>query len=503
MLVDDEPLILEGLRNIIDWDSIGFTVIATARNGREALEISRKTQFDVLITDIKMPELTGLELIEALNQESKHIKTIILSGFQEFDLVKKGLKLGIENYLLKPINETELISSLLHVKEKINRETLEEESILVLRDHSIWRWMMGKMEYHDFKERLSFYPAVQFIPPLWIGLLKLEWEEQNEHFLQSLQMKIEQDTSAVAVLTPLGDILLIWSNGTEDGWEIEKRKFFSLVESAVKDREYVAALSEKVDSFQEVPQVYQELERACELKMLLHDKDHNMAEQMYLITPQIKMDTGNQANNYLKPEILEQLANQQYGLVKEYLNKVFSLLEQDKQVLVMKSILLEFFFQVKNKFFVYLEYSHYVETIYQILYIETKQDALTIVDRCMGMIEKDSVKEEEKSPIIQTVLSYIHHNFSEDMSLKTLGHSFHINPIYLGQLFQKEVRCSFTKYLNKLRIDRAKKLLLNSYEKAGHIGKKVGYTDATYFYKQFKKYENVTPSEWRKQHMQV
>jgi two-component system response regulator YesN len=86
------------------------------------------------------------------------------------------------------------------------------------------------------------------------------------------------------------------------------------------------------------------------------------------------------------------------------------------------------------------------------------------------------------------------------MSLKTLGSIFHINPIYLGQLFQKEVNCSFTKYLNKLRIEKSKKLLLNSYEKAGAIGKKVGYTDATYFYKQFKKLEGLTPSEWKKGH---
>jgi two-component system, response regulator YesN len=165
--------------------------------------------------------------------------------------------------------------------------------------------------------------------------------------------------------------------------------------------------------------------------------------------------------------------------------------------------MLEYFFQMKNKFLISLEYTQYVQLIHQILYLQGNEDALAIMDQCIRYIEHDDSGEEKKSPIIQTVLTYIHQNYSEDMSLKTLGHRFHINPIYLGQLFQKEVKDSFTKYLNHLRIDRAKKLLMNSHEKAGHIGKKVGYTDATYFYKQFKKYEHATPSEWRKQHSQA
>ncbi|PPA70464.1 response regulator transcription factor [Jeotgalibacillus proteolyticus] len=503
MLVDDEPLILEGLTYIIDWESIGFEVVATAENGLEALEKSRSIQFDVLITDINMPQMTGLELIEKINQENESIKSIILSGFQEFDLIKRGLKLGIENYLLKPVNEDEFLSSLLHVKEKIERSTLEEESVLILRDHSIWRWLMGKMDDQDFKERLSFYPTTKFRAPMHLGLLKLDWEEQTEHLLYSLQAKIEQETNGVAVITPSGDLFLIWCEGSEQDFEREKEVFASLIQHEAAGREHVYVISGTVDSFKEVPAVYRSLEMACELKLLLPDQDHLMAEQMYLKSSRKNADQDIQIHRYLKPELMEQLANQDYDSVKHYLKEVFIQLEQNKEFFVIKSVLLEFFFQVKNKFMISLEYTHYIQMIHQILYLQQAEDALGIIDQCTDLIEQDRTVEEEKSPIVQTVLSYIHKNYSEDMSLKTLGHTFHINPIYLGQLFQKEVKSSFTKYLNQLRIDRAKNLLLNSYEKAGHIGKKVGYTDATYFYKQFKKYEKVTPSEWRKKHMQV
>jgi two-component system, response regulator YesN len=491
MLVDDEPLILEGLKYILDWEDIGFTIVATAKDGLEALKLSREVEFDVLITDIKMPELTGLELIEKISKEKESIKSIILSGFQEFDLVKKGLELGIENYLLKPINEEELLSTILHLKEKIDRISLEEESILILRDHSIWRWLMRKMTDNDFKERISFYPMVNIQTPLRLGLLKTELEEAIH-----LQKTIEEETSTLAVTTPSGDILLIWS---EESFEAEKAEVSSIVERECNGKEHIVVLSRRVDFIDDAQKVYRELEMACELKMLLPDQDHRIAEEMHL-----KSSTSEkQTINYLKPDILEHLANQEYDAVRKYLSGIFTQLEQDKEVFVIKSIMLEYFFQMKNKFLISLEYTQYVQLIHQILYLHGKEDALAIMDQCIRYIEQEDSGEEKKSPIIQTVLTYIHQNYSEDMSLKTLGHRFHINPIYLGQLFQKEVKDSFTKYLNHLRIDRAKKLLMNSHEKAGHIGKKVGYTDATYFYKQFKKYERATPSEWRKQHSQA
>lgn len=503
MLVDDEPLILEGLKYIIDWESEGFHIIATAKDGMEALLLAEYINFDVLITDIKMPEMTGLELIDSLNKQDKQFKAIILSGFQEFDLIKKGLQLGIENYLLKPINEAELLSSLIHVKEKINASTLQEESILVLRDHAIWRWVTGKMSFEDYKERMALYPHSSYSTPFYLGLLKLELEEQNESFLHSLQLKLEEEANVTAAITPAGDLLLLWGQKQlEDEWDVVKNSFKQFLTQCNLPGDHVIVFSETITSHHHVTRAYRELEMTCELKLLLPDKDHRMAEQMYLSSSST-VNPNTEVTKYLNHDILEQLANEQYGQARESISNMLSRIEQDRSTILMKGILLEFFFYVKNKFLILLDYPQYVEIIHQVLYINTHEEAMQIVDKCIDLIETESNPESEKySPIIHTVLNHIVKNYAEDMSLKTLGHQFHINPIYLGQLFQKEVGNSFTKYLNKLRIDRAKKLLLNSHEKAGHIGKKVGYMDATYFYKQFKKFEDMTPSEWRKKNRQ-
>ena len=101
MLVDDEPFILDGMKKLIDWDEMGLEIVAEAYDGIQALDILEKTRIDILLTDIKMPNLNGLELIKKIKHLYTNIKTIILSGYDDFEFVKERRLLGIENYLLK------------------------------------------------------------------------------------------------------------------------------------------------------------------------------------------------------------------------------------------------------------------------------------------------------------------------------------------------------------------------------------------------------------------
>ena len=106
-------------------------------------------------------------------------------------------------------------------------------------------------------------------------------------------------------------------------------------------------------------------------------------------------------------------------------------------------------------------------------------------------------KSDERSPIVQDVLEYMHQNYDQELSLKTLSQRFYVNSIYLGQLFQKEIGVVFSEYINHYRLEKSKELLKNTHLRAGAIGKQVGYSDTTYFYKQFKRNVGVTPTEWR------
>lgn len=120
-----------------------------------------------------------------------------------------------------------------------------------------------------------------------------------------------------------------------------------------------------------------------------------------------------------------------------------------------------------------------------------------LIDFIEGIFRTLEQKSEHRSPIIQSVVQYIQEHFYEELSLKTLSYKFHINSIYLGQLFQKETGLVFSEYINHLRLEKAKQLLRGTHLKAGIIGKQVGYSDSAYFYKQFKKAVGITPSAWR------
>ena len=113
MIADDEPFIRQGLKILINWEQYGFEICGEAANGKEALELMEREEYDLVITDIKMPGMNGLELIEhTWEKVSRHTRFIILSGFYEFEYARKAIKYGVVDYVLKPVQMEELIRAL-------------------------------------------------------------------------------------------------------------------------------------------------------------------------------------------------------------------------------------------------------------------------------------------------------------------------------------------------------------------------------------------------------
>lgn len=168
LLVDDEKYILEGLSSLIDWGAMGLEIVGMAKGGRKALELLATTKVDVLITDISMPGMNGLELIRKARQDDDQLKVIILSGYNEFDYLKEGMSLGIENYLLKPVNVSELTQTLSTLMDKLeaarpNYDDLND--IYIIRNNTLHRWMTRQIAAAEWKERcklLQLGPTRQY-----------------------------------------------------------------------------------------------------------------------------------------------------------------------------------------------------------------------------------------------------------------------------------------------------------------------------------------------------
>lgn len=187
MLVDDEIYMLNGLRHIINWEAYGFEIVGTASNGLKALELSKTLDIDIILTDVKMPKMNGLELIHVLKETKPHIKFIILSGYNDFDYVKEALQLGIENYLLKPINEEELLQTLINIVQKIEVahtayiKTLEDSSIL--KNNILNRWITHTISMSELCERAQL----------------LDLDLTASHYIISVMQLLENKTIATDV----------------------------------------------------------------------------------------------------------------------------------------------------------------------------------------------------------------------------------------------------------------------------------------------------------------
>ena len=155
MIVDDESAIRNGLRTIIDWEDLGIEVAGEAANGRQALTLIDHFQPHIILTDIKMPEMNGIELLQKVTAEYMHIKVAVLSGFNDFSYVRSAMKIGAANYLLKPVDTEELKSAMKEIIETIEssiKSSIEQREFV---DYLQKKHIKSDCHQRDILKRIS------------------------------------------------------------------------------------------------------------------------------------------------------------------------------------------------------------------------------------------------------------------------------------------------------------------------------------------------------------
>ncbi|MBM7585601.1 two-component system response regulator YesN [Bacillus pakistanensis] len=497
LLVDDEPLIIEGMKALIPWEDYGLEVAGEAYDGTHALKQLQETSFDIVLTDIKMPKMTGLELITHCKELNSRTKFIVLSGYQEFDYIKKGLELGIENYLLKPVNEDELINTIGNVIEKIEKDTREDRNraSYVLRDNMLWRLLNQDIDEKEWRQRAELYQLSLDKPVMTVAKIRVDENAcLDPEALSKARTEIENLIDSVCIISPDNDFIVILSGQDEKQQSEKVMNLKTYLQESKQFGYFYLSIGRSVASSSELQRSYNVASELSTYQLIF--------EPNTIITEKLtKRFIG---KNSVKQQDFIQLAkyvlNQDVDRAKSWLDEAFLQFDQqdclyppsvirqymiDLVITVQKSAMKEIFYPT-------------TKLVELIMKSHSLADLRRIVEQYIqDLIETCSKQTVQRSSIIQSILDYIHEHYSEELSLKTLSQRFHINSIYLGQLFQKELGIVFSEYINHFRIEKAKELLKNTHQKAGKIGKCVGYSDTTYFYKQFKKSVGVTPTEWR------
>lgn len=497
LIVDDEPFILEGLYNIIHWADFGMEIVGHAENGQLAMDILRHTTIDLLISDISMPVMNGLQLISSAREIQPNLLAIILSGFSEFNYLKEAMKLGIENYLLKPINIEELKSTLRGVVEKLNLLLVEQwfdsKGVQIVKDNILHRWLKGHMATAEFNERADLL-GIQLKRPL-ASVSIVRSEKAGDDVFDLITKLFDDDDSFTPFRDIDGDIVIL---STMEVLE-EKR----LKENLENIHERISAFSPVRISMgsvgfllQHAPQSYVEAKKALEYFLIYPQQTIMDYSELSLCEGPLKSVFPIDWSEYVKLILAKET-----GSLEEQIERDFEEIQRLEGMT--PSRLQDIAFELIIRFKMQLKEMNHKEeaepftvAFRKVMEADTGTDLINAIQE-VAVSVIDALVRDVKNPIVQQVLKYIHENYAGELSLKTLGAAYNIHPVYLGQLFHKETNETFTGYMNKYRVEKAKEQLKTTHLKVHEIAANVGYLESGYFYKQFKKHVGISPIEYK------
>ena len=483
-LLDDEPFILEGLKYIVDWQDYGFEIVGSANNGDDGLKEILTMDIDLVITDIMMPKMTGLELIENLIKLNYQTNFIVLSAFQEFQYAKKAISMGAQNYILKPIDTEELERSLINIKNKLkDKENRNKDKEVV--NNSLLLKIITDKDYENIdylKEKLKYNGEYR------VGIIELKNKNKDIHKVLKVipGMKkylycIENKSKAVFII----------DDKFNNEYIEELTNIKNEITDLINDIVYIS-LGQIIKDLKDINTSYESAKDISEYKIIYPDISWIKAYK--------EKNNRNIDIDIDFEDLKSLLINKDFTNASLYIESKFSKLKQDNlNPKKIKAKALEVFLNVYNhidesklmkNLSIYLENAINTNTIDEI--------QLELINMIKFMQTKLENTQESISPIIIKLLDHIEQNYQKDLNLKEISDILNINSIYLGQLFQKEIGILFSDYINNFRINKAKDLLANTSLKASEIGELVGYSNKNYFYRKFKSIVGITPSEWRK-----
>lgn len=526
LIVDDEPYIRQGLKIIINWEQYGFTVCAEAANGKEALELMETMEFDLVITDIKMPNMSGLELIEQTwERVSRRIGFIILSGYYEFEYARKAIKYSVIDYVLKPVQKEELVRALenyrdQHFRQMAERKKLEDSSKILFDRH------MANLISDKYDTESLGYVKDFLVDTENVRFISIEYDSSGDYFQE---LSNEDNVKAKSLLY---DALKIYlgEHWYHSYMEVNPNKdTYGVGFIFVKKLEELSGLSEK----EYIQKLYQKLKEAVAHKIILYIGQR--VEEISKISESYKSATiartfqlfTNEKDIAYYDEIEDKPKTGKYPVDKEIMDDLIKAIEENEEGAINEKIdaVYEHFKQFATEpdiIKINLDY-----LLFNLISMAKNQDPAFDQGEIYKMIsqggyEKMAVRGSVKhfkefaqdfsnyllqlrqhafGGVLTDIEKEITEHYMENLSLKSLSEKYYINSAYLGQIFKRQYGIPFKDYLNNYRIDRSAELLLRSDEKIYLIASAVGFNNTDYFISKFVQIKGITPLQYRKQYI--
>jgi two-component system response regulator YesN len=497
LLVDDEYLELEYLEQYVPWQDMGFELVATAQNGLEALEQIEAYNPDVLITDVRMPFMDGVELARRIRQTRKDIVIVFLSGYGQFDYLKAAIQVNASDYLLKPVDLQELQKVMASVKVKCEQEqgarnvqksilaeklkqALTEETPLIEESVNLFNQIYALDEKN--RDCYFFFVSIDEYRYLLANRDMLDFSIQD---LEAAILSAAQRVDAVAVQLEIASYVFLTPGSSKEvlsTWKKEEQdsqKFISVFFSDDKVRiQEIPSLTKDIRLLRNVYIRTVACGQMCSLSTLQAVKPESCAK--------MELDSDSLIRFLLKGEETEVKR-----WFSQYYNRAWKEMHTSSIALidVVYASLPEIPMDSESKFSLYRRISD----------IESFEMLKTFVETHLLSIMHE-IRSKEPNAISSTLKSihqYIDEHYQEVFTIDTLSEIFNYSPNYIRYIFKKNSGCTVLEYTTNVRMQQAAKLLNETHMKIRAISEAVGYVNPSYFSTQFIRKFGISPQQYR------
>jgi Response regulator containing CheY-like receiver domain and AraC-type DNA-binding domain len=536
LLVDDEPEVTEGLMMEIDWESCGFFEVKTAGNGKEAMELVEKMEPDVLITDISMPYMNGLELADWVKKMYPITRVVILTGHDEFEYAKQAINLQVENYLLKPFSGSQLTETVLQVKQRMDEEREMRNNVEVLQEHY-------RMTLPIVREKFlsSLITRHQSLASIRDKADKYGMELEGEGYVVSVisvlhSNKPEEELDSQHAVSSIKDLdlkLFSITNIANEIWTRHKlgKVFIHQDQVVLFTVSGVGQVEEVMENTQDaLKEILQSIERFLRLPIMIgvgtftrdirslkysyeaaevaldyrrilginqiiciDDMEERVQEKLIFdewkeqnLVRSIKVGTEQELSDVID-ELFDDLARIQAPVPVH--NFEHYLLEMVTAIIKLSNMIDDGTDPI---------FASGILDQYQKLNTlnETKAWFTELCSKVRSRIA--SRRQHSYKHIVEEAVQFTKSHFGDqELSIALVCSHLHISTGYFSSLFKKEVKMTYGAYLLQLRMEAAKEYLRTTELKTFEIADKVGFADPNYFSLCFKKYAGVSAKEYR------
>jgi two-component system response regulator YesN len=523
LLVDDEINILKNLQAVVPWSSLDIDLVGTARNGQKALELVRQLRPQLILCDIRMPVMDGIEFLGALREFDTETEVIMMTGYQDFNYVRSVIRYEVKDYILKPIDYEELAITIKRLADGIRERTVEQRSMQqewkqvfhlayekVLYDRLVDLGGSSAKPFLKLNEMngepLSF--AMMLVDVVDYSKQERRWEDKERklwnfaihNILQENLVSFGVPHSVLQVRS--GEWCVLIERMPPDLFDREQcliwaEKLRYAVESYLKLSIRVAIHPSEV-IFEHLARTYKSLQRSLNLSPALVGTGVIVSEKV-----RAKEDTSQQLWDRIEEMVtgLKRCDRRRTETALKALNDSFRLLPEtsfERVAPIVHYLCIHLLREMRAMEVITRDEE--IAIWHQIDQHHGIQETLTVINRLVDQSIDSVMKKKTSDVLMLSAKDYIERNLSTELSIDVLADYLGISGSYFSLLFKQHFGETFVEYVTKQRMEMAKSLLVLSNKSVTQIGQMVGYVERRYFTRVFNKYTGKLPSEFREIH---